>query len=179
MRCAILHSDEQFSVLADRWDDLGSASQAGLFLSHSWLAAWWRAFHGIDHLWVFAVEDDDGSLVAGWPLHLRAPRSGALRVAELKLVGDLGGADRSLLCRPGREAEAATLLADTLLAARGWDVLDVPVARREIGDALERAIAGAGGKVERSHVYGRPYLDLPPEHEWNEVARRLRPARGV
>src|SRR5262245_3102188 len=123
MRCAILHSADAFDALAERWDALVGASEAGLFLSHRWLSAWWRAFHGIDELWVFTVEDEAGALVAGWPLHLRAPRSGALRVGELRVVGDLGGADRSVLCLPGREREAMAAMVDALLAARGWDVL--------------------------------------------------------
>src|SRR2546426_65997 len=74
MRCAILHSAEAFEALGERWDALARASDAGLFLSHRWLSAWWRAFHGVDELWVFTVEDDAGALVGGWPLHLRAPR---------------------------------------------------------------------------------------------------------
>src|SRR4051812_9851516 len=168
MRCAILHSAEAFDALAGKWDALASAADAGLFLSHRWLSAWWRAFHGVDELWVFIVEDDDGSLVAGWPLCLRAPRSGALRVGELRVVGDLGGAgtsatssDRSLLCRAGAEGQVATLLVDALLAARGWDVLDVPTSRRELGEAIEKAIIAAGAKCDRSEHTGRAYLDLP------------------
>jgi ribosomal protein S18 acetylase RimI-like enzyme/CelD/BcsL family acetyltransferase involved in cellulose biosynthesis len=179
MRCAILHSADAFATLADRWDDLGRAAHAGLFLSHAWLSGWWRAFHGIDELWVFTVEDGDGELVATWPLHLRAPRSGALRVAELRLVGDLGGADRSVLCRAGREREAAVALVDALLSTRGWDVLDVPTGRRELGEALERAIVIAGAKLDRSPIYGRPYLELPAAHDWEEFARLRRPQRSV
>src|ERR1700761_647314 len=132
MRSAILHSAEAFDALAARWDALASACGAGLFLSHRWLSAWWRAFHGVDELWVFIIEDDDGSLVAGWPLCLRAPQSGALRVAELRVIGDLGGAttsatsNRSIVYQPGREAAACEQLVAALIAARGWDVLDVP-----------------------------------------------------
>src|SRR5262249_52275471 len=147
MRSAILHSAEAFGALAVRWDALASACDAGLFLSHRWLASWWRAFHGIDELWVFTVEDEaqPGSpVVAGWPLCLRAPRSGALRVAELRVLGDLGGGagsstapDRSIICRPGAEAAACAQLVEALTAARGWDVLDVPTLRRELGEAME------------------------------------------
>src|SRR4051812_152995 len=122
MRCAILHSAEAFEALGERWDALAKVADAGLFLSHRWLTAWWRAFHGVDELWVFTVEDDAGALVAAWPLHLRAPRSGALRVAELRVVGDLGGAERSILCVPGQEAAACAAFVHALFGARGWDV---------------------------------------------------------
>jgi ribosomal protein S18 acetylase RimI-like enzyme/CelD/BcsL family acetyltransferase involved in cellulose biosynthesis len=179
MRCAILHSAEAFAAVGTRWDELARSGDAGLFLSHRWLSAWWRAFHGVDELWVVIVEDDAGELVAGWPLHLRAPRSGALRVAELRVVGDLGGADRSILCRSGREDEVAQVMVRTLRDARGWDVLDVPSTSRALGDAVQRAVAAADGRCDRSTVSGRPYLDLPAPHGWDEFARTHRPPRAV
>ncbi|HEX6839579.1 MAG TPA: GNAT family N-acetyltransferase [Polyangia bacterium] len=186
MRSTILHSADAFAALAGRWDALAAASDAGLFLSHGWLSEWWRAFHGIDELWVFIVEDDAGELVAAWPLCLRAPRSGALRVAELRVVGDLGGTatsatgdDRSILCRKGAEAQACTLLVEALLGARGWDVLDVPTSRRELGDAMARSIVAHGAKFDRSDQLGRAYVDLPPRSGWEEFARTRQPQRSV
>ncbi len=185
MRCAILHSADAFDALGERWDALATSTDAGLFLSHRWLSAWWRAFHGVDELWVFVVEDDDGTLVAGWPLHLRAPRSGALRVAELRVVGDLGGGtavatfDRSIVCRAGAEAKASALLVETLIAARGWDVLDVPTSKRELYEAMEKAAAGAGTKFDRSEQPGRPTIELPQARDWDEFAAARQPQRTV
>jgi ribosomal protein S18 acetylase RimI-like enzyme len=179
MRCAILHSTDAFVAIGTRWDELARAAEAGLFLSHRWLTAWWRAFHGVDELWVVIVEDESGVLVGGWPLHLRAPRSGALRVAELRVIGDLGGADRSILCQPGREAEVTQVLARTLYATRGWDVLDAPTTSRALGDAMVRAIVAVDGRCDRSTVTGRLYLDLPPASGWDELARAHRPPRVV
>ena len=189
MRCAILHSADAFAALAERWDALAGAGDAGLFLSHRWLSTWWRAFHGVDELWIFVVEEDDGALVAGWPLCLRAPRSAALRVGELRVVGDLGGAgaqagsptssDRSIICRAGAETRVAALLVETLLAARGWDVLDVPTTRRELGDAMEAAILAAGAKCDRSEHAGRAYVELPTRGAWDAFARARQPQRTV
>jgi len=182
MRSAILHSAEAFGALAARWDALAGACDAGLFLSHRWLSGWWRAFHGVDELWIFTVEDDDGTLVAGWPLCLRAPRSGALRVAELRVLGDLGGAaqsDRSILCRAGSEQAACAQLVEALVAARGWDVLEVPTQRRELAEAMERAMIAAGSKFDRSTMAGRAYVDLPARADWDEFARTRTPQRTV
>ena len=188
MRCAILHSADAFAALAERWDALAGGVDGGLFMSHRWLLAWWRAFHGVDELWVFIVEDEAAAgcpLVAGWPLHLRAPRSGALRVGELRVVGDLGGAatsatsTRSIVCRPGREAEAAALFVDALLGARGWDLVEVPTTERDVAEAMERALITAGAKFDRSEQPGRAYVDLPARGDWDEFARTRRPQRSV
>src|SRR5438132_1334504 len=98
MRCEILHDAQAFRALGDDWDALAEATGVGLFLSHRWLLAWWRAFHGVDELWVLTARKG-GELCGAWPLHLRAPRSGALRVGELRVIGDLGRAQRSMLFR--------------------------------------------------------------------------------
>jgi ribosomal protein S18 acetylase RimI-like enzyme len=100
-------------------------------------------------------------------------------VAELRVIGDIGGVDNSLLCRPGREREATVVLTDALLSARGWDVLDVPESGRELGEALERALVGAGAKLDRSQLYGRAYVDLPTHHDFDDFARLRRPQRAV
>lgn len=178
MRCIVLHSAEAFDAMGARWDALTQQAGAGLFLSHRWLSAWWHAYHGIDELWTFLVEDEAGELVAGWPLHLRAPRSGALRVAELRLVGDLGGAERSMVCRPGGEPEVAQALSEALLGARSWDLVDVPV-RPALEKRLAEALSTAGAKFDRMELQGRSFLDLPERAHWEEFARARRTQRTI
>jgi ribosomal protein S18 acetylase RimI-like enzyme len=58
-------------------------------------------------------------------------------------------------------------------------VLDVPTTSRALGDAMQQAIAAVDGRCDRSTVSGRPYLDLPGPHGWDEFARAHRPPRGV
>src|SRR5262245_31757011 len=148
MRCEILHDARAFAALGERWDELGREAGVGLFLSHRWLSAWWRAFHGIDELWVLVLRDGE-RLVAGWPLHLRAPRSGARRGGELRVLGDLGGAQRSMVVRPRDVDAAADAFVAALLEERGWDVLETPLVSRRVGDALVRALDARGGKSHR------------------------------
>src|SRR5438477_12655926 len=97
MRTELIRDLERFMALKDRWDDLVSKSRAGTFLTHGWLTAWWRAFCNVDELRVLCVWEGD-ALRAAWPLHLRAPRTGPLRVRALRVLGDLGGPDRAMLC---------------------------------------------------------------------------------
>jgi ribosomal protein S18 acetylase RimI-like enzyme len=180
MRCEILHDAGAFDALASAWDDLATATDVGLFLSHRWLSAWWRAYRGADELWMLTLRDGE-RLVAAWPLHLSAPRSGPIRIAALRLVGDFGGAQRSILCAQSDEEQAAAAFMEALAEARDWDVLDVPVAGVRRAEALERALAERGPKADRVELAGRSYADLPPSGEWDELvqARRQRPLSGV
>jgi ribosomal protein S18 acetylase RimI-like enzyme len=178
MRCEILHDGQAFALLGPEWDALAQESEGGLFLSHRWLSAWWRAYRGIDELWALLVRDGE-RLVAGWPLHLRAPRSGALRPGELRLVGELGGGQGSLVCRAADLERASDALLGALDGERGWDLLEVPVAMRRTADALERAVAERGLKSDRESMPGRAYVDLPAADRWDEFLRARRPVRGL
>jgi ribosomal protein S18 acetylase RimI-like enzyme len=179
MRCEILHDPAAFERLAGEWDDLARRAQVGLFLSHRWLSAWWRAFHGIDELWVLVVRDGE-RLQAAWPLHLKA---GALRTAELRVLGDLGGAQRSVLAAPGDLEDAAAAFMDALfnrgLGAREWDLVEVPVVSLRVADALEKAAVERGGKLDRTEQPSRGYVDLPSLEGWDEFVRARGPARRL
>src|SRR5262245_29792414 len=136
MHCEIVHDPAEFARLAGAWDELAQKAQVGLFLSHRWLSAWWSAFRGIDELWVLTLRDGE-RLAAAWPLHLRAARS-QLRASELRVLGDLGGAQRSLLVAPGELEGAVTAFVETLFARREWDLLETPVVSVRAADALEK-----------------------------------------
>ncbi|HEY7956470.1 MAG TPA: GNAT family N-acetyltransferase [Polyangia bacterium] len=177
MVSALEHDAAAFEALAPGWDALARQAEAGLFLSHAWLSAWWSAYRGVDELWALTLRDGE-RLVAAWPLHLRAPHAGALRVAELRLLGDLGGAQRSVLARAEDLDLAAAAFVDTLKATRGWDLLEVPVAGRPVAEALERAARARGMKSDRDEVPGRARVELPPASEWDELLRARRPGRG-
>jgi ribosomal protein S18 acetylase RimI-like enzyme len=184
MQCEIVHDPDHFKGLSAQWDELAARAQAGLFLSHRWLSAWWRAFHGIDELWVMLVRDGE-RLAGAWPLHLRAPRSpveagplGRLRAVELRVVGDLGGAQRSILTAPGELEPVADALVARLYEERGWDLLETPVLGQRVADALEKAVA-ARGKVDRAELQSRAYADLPTPDGWEEFVRARGPARRI
>ena len=182
MRCEILHDGQAFGALAGEWAQLAHDADAGLFLSHRWLEAWWRAYRGIDELWMLIARDGE-RLAGAWPLHLRAPRSGALRMSELRLVGDLGGGgQRSILCRPAEVDAVVEAFLATLDGERGWDLLEAPIATRRTADAIERAVARdntRGIKSDLSEVPGRAYADLPPPDRWDEFLRARRPTRTL
>src|SRR4051794_3095983 len=149
MRCEIVHEAEAFGALKDEWDALAAQSDAGLFLAHRWLTAWWKAFRGVDQLWVLLAREGD-RLEAAWPLHLKAPRSGGIKVSELRLLGDLGGAQRSLLGTIESSDRAMPAFTEALAREKGWDVLEVPVRSKRITERLEAA-AGQHANLRIDH----------------------------
>src|SRR5512138_382070 len=111
MWCEIVRDEAGLAGLGAAWEGLAREARVGLFLSHRWLSAWWHAYHGVDELWLITARDGE-RLAAAWPLHLGAPRSqvsyGPIKVAELRLVGELGAGQQSLVCAPPeREAVVA------------------------------------------------------------------------
>jgi len=189
--CEILHQPGDFGALEPAWsrlcavvgDDGEDAPRglvglgAGLFLSHDWLTSWWRAYHGVDQLWVMAVREGE-RLVGGLPLSLSPPRSGQLKVSELRMIGDLGGTQQSLLCSDADLDLVCRALAGRLRDTRGWDVLDLPV-RGRLAERLEAAFIEAGLKARRTEVAGRAALELPMVTDWEEFARPRRATRTL
>jgi GNAT superfamily N-acetyltransferase/CelD/BcsL family acetyltransferase involved in cellulose biosynthesis len=181
LRCDVLHDGAELDRLAAEWDALSTETGAGLFLSHRWIAAWWRAFRGVDELWLAAVRERDGErLRAVWPLVLRAPRSGPLKLGELRLLGDLGGTQRSLLAPETAELEAIVdAVVDTLVSeAGGWDLLEVPM-RGRATELVAKAVARHGRKAVVTDVIGRPALELPPAEAWDDFVRARRSGRTM
>ena len=180
MGCEILHEVSDFVALEPAWSRLcATVGDEGeeLFLSHAWLTSWWRAYRGVDQLWVMAVREGD-RLVGGLPLALSPPRSGQLKVSELRMIGDLGGTQQCVL---GAEVELDAVcraIAGHLRDTRGWDVLDVPV-RGRLAERLEAACLEAGLKARRTEVAGRAALELPTLAEWEEFARPRRATRSL
>jgi ribosomal protein S18 acetylase RimI-like enzyme len=158
---AELHQDAvAFRALARKWDALCDEVRGGIFLRHTWLDAWWRAFRGVDELWALAFYDND-ALVAAWPLHLKAPQSAALGTAELRALGDLGYAQRSMLYPVGEERRIAEAWVDFLFSRRNWDFLDVPLIAPDMRKALEQALSARNfsASVERSEGRGRLVIE--------------------
>lgn len=171
MRCELLHDADAFARLAGVWDQLADRAEAGLFLSHRWLSAWWRAYRGVDELWVLLAWEED-QLAGAWPLVLKAPRGTGIKVTELRLLGDLGGGQRSLLCKREDVDRVLPLFLEALSHEKAWDVLEVPVVSTRIADAVSANALQRGLRVDLPEALGRAYADLPPPNEWERFVAR-------
>jgi CelD/BcsL family acetyltransferase involved in cellulose biosynthesis len=171
----VVDDGEQFAALAEEWAELyRAAPRATPFQTHHWLNAWWCAYGRPGRLLVSLVRDEDGQLVAAAPLHIRhrgpvrvlAPLGGSITdFTDVLVAEDLLPADQV--------PRVATALAGSLLAAGGWDVLDLPEVRP--GAAAELLSAAWPGPVWT--LDSSPVTELHVQ-SFDEVLARLSTKRA-
>lgn len=130
MSITTIRTVADLEALRDDWEALQARAGMTPFTSFSWNFSWWqhlarRRLVIRDNLYVHALRDEDGELVAVAPLMLTdTPAGGPIRARCVQFFG----ADpnitelRGMLCQPGREAEAHRQLVEHLLAnSEDWD----------------------------------------------------------
>ncbi len=180
MAATILENQADWQALQPSWDALWARTQAPLSLRWLWLDAYHQAFSAHEKLQI-VVDRREGELHLGWPLYLATPHlRGSLRLGlgELRLIGDVGGVQRSLLVMPGDEERAAESLVECLGKHSGWHLVEAPIMSRRMVEALERAATRHGGLVERAELYGRPYVELPRQSRPDYLDANWPPGRA-
>lgn len=196
MRCEIVRDAPSLSALRAPWSGLWRASPIRAATLHpAWVLSWWDTLGG-------QAASDGGTpgelfVVTAWhgrdliglaPLFLAAPRGGAVRTRELRLVGDaLVGVGELILAAPGEEGRVRDVVVEALAGESSWDLLDVTLATRPPvsrllgstplggGDAegLSLRFAAMGRHVERIEARGRAAVDLVSPWERFVEQRRL------
>ena len=89
--------------------------------------------------------------------------------------------DRSILCRAGGEERPPARSSSRRCSARAAGTCSTcRRSRRELGEAMERAMLAAGAKFDRSELAGRAYVDLPSRAATGKSLRATRrPQRSV
>lgn len=156
-------------ALAPEWARLSaSVPEPSLFASPVWIRTWWAHFGAGRRLRLVGARRGD-ALVALAPLCVRH-RAGGLRVHEF--LGSEEADLATLLVAPGEEALAPSL-ADAVVEAGGWDLLDLwcVADRRPTAEALRGALARARTRHEVTALTVNPVLDLRAE-PWDAGASR-------
>jgi CelD/BcsL family acetyltransferase involved in cellulose biosynthesis len=110
---------ESLAPLEAEWRALASNCD-NVFGTWQWSSTWWRHFGRDRPLVLLACRDDDGGLVAIWPLYLA--RLGPLRV--LRLIGHGATDQLGPVCHPDDRPAAAAALRDVLdRPPRDFDLL--------------------------------------------------------
>jgi CelD/BcsL family acetyltransferase involved in cellulose biosynthesis len=123
-RVELVSDIEAFDRLHDAWDDLFlSAPQGNMFVSHEWLATWWRHFSGGRQLVAVTVYGGD-TLVAAAPLMV-SPRTFGLPLRKLTFIGEGRFDCVDFLVRVPEESCLALVFEALLGSGVAWDVCEL------------------------------------------------------
>ncbi|HEY3358599.1 MAG TPA: GNAT family N-acetyltransferase [Polyangia bacterium] len=153
MRIDVVTTTAALEGLQDEWDRLvDEAAGDGAFVSHPWVAAWWRAYGAGARLHVVCVRDAAGALCGIAPLYVDGGAAGT--PALLRFLGT--GGDTSpdyvgVIARHGRERDVAAAVVDHLHGGEAppWDaaLLSDLAEESAMTDALEAALSRRAGAL--------------------------------
>lgn len=165
LNCRIVASDQAWAEAAEAWAQLARRGAAiGLFQSHAWLSAWWRAVTqtpNAPHLFTIVLSDAAGP-VAIAPLVLKRDRFPARLVWMALEVSDYC----DLIAAPDVDMRAIWPALRAAMAGGGAALADLSQLRPD-GAAIRMLEAGArpGTLMLKS-----PYLDLGGR-AWPEIEK--------
>ncbi len=147
------------------------------FRTWQWLQHWWRAYGAGHRLYVLAVETEQGQLVALAPWYLETTVHKG-RTLKFLGSGEVCTDYQSVLVQPRLEPEAASVLAQWLIASHGrpenrWDFLELADVF-SADTAVERLVfqlQQAGCQVARRSGPQCWRVELP--YSWDEYVGRL------
>jgi len=172
----LVTSTREFCALRSAWDRLHTeAPTTSVFNTWVWHFAWWEQ-HGRARTLKILIARRAGGVSAIVPLYVE--RCWGLRV--LRLLGTQSGRNPyniAPLFEHGGDPASARLLAQALLAMRGYDVLQLADidASSPLAMTLPHAAQTAGRRYEVERTARLMHLPLPAS--WNEYLRSLRSER--
>lgn len=126
---SILDTVSALRAIEEPWRALACTGEGQMFRGPDWLVPWWHAYHRVlgAELRVMAGYAD-GKLVCVAPLYQRVARLSAVKLREIRLLGDAGPRPPAFdfLVEPGYEMAVGNALGDALGDAEAdWDVIDL------------------------------------------------------
>jgi CelD/BcsL family acetyltransferase involved in cellulose biosynthesis len=151
-----LRALDEVAGLAEAWNRLSGGVP---FRSWEWNGTWWRHYCDDGQLYVLCVRDGQ-QLVAVAPWYVsRHPARG--RVVRFLAAGEVCTDYQTVLCLPGREAEASAAVADWLLAAAGQGSRHTPRAVSSKEDSLVKTVASRDDGWDLLDFSGIEAADVP------------------
>lgn len=166
-----IYEEGSFARLAPEWDDLfRRANCEDVFLSHDWMAEWWKHWGAHQELFVIAVRMPDGRLVAIAPFYVRRSPLPWLGPRTLSFLGSEGTASDHLniLVEPGVEDAAICEIVRLIVTERKrWDYIELADADAGsmVFTELRRQLREAGFYERLTTRPERPYAQLPVSFE--------------
>jgi len=176
MKIQAIESIDEFENLRVEWNRLLQSSDSDcIFLTHEWLATWWKHLAEGRRLAIITVRDD-GELVGIMPVAERAAQLSRMmpRVLELLGSGLIGSDYLDVIAARGRENDVMAALAEHL-TARGL-MLQLSQLRGGASGAsiLADHLRQRAWSVSEAKLNVCPYIDLRG-HSWESYLATLGP----
>ncbi|HLH32076.1 MAG TPA: GNAT family N-acetyltransferase [Terriglobia bacterium] len=162
MNIETIENAEQFYGLRDEWNELLKRSASDtVFLTHEWLASWWKYLAEGRQLSILLARDK-GQLVGILPVALREAQYSRMmpRVLELIGSGQIGSDYLDVIIAAGREPEVTAAFAEHLQQRR----LMLQFSQLRTGacavSGLANALANRGWIAAETKLNVCPYIDL-------------------
>jgi CelD/BcsL family acetyltransferase involved in cellulose biosynthesis len=115
---------QEFIPLKERWDDLlQNSNQNVVHLTHAWFLSWWESFQGSHQLYILAVENHKGQLIAIAPLLRGRCRYRGVPVQIISFMVNGHSPSADLILRKDQAVEGFKAVFAHLEADRDWDLL--------------------------------------------------------
>jgi CelD/BcsL family acetyltransferase involved in cellulose biosynthesis len=170
--CTVVTDTSKILALREEWTDLLMHMQVpNVFLSWEWMTTWLETHgRGVEPHVFLLRRAGDGLLIGLAPLYRKAARS-PFGLRTMGLMGSgVGGDHLGFVARAQMEREVHVALAGQVLAARGWDVLDLPRLEETFAAQMTAVLEESQGLTSRSAVVDLcPFIRLP--RTWDEYSR--------
>ena len=163
-------------VLRDDWTDLLLHShQVNAFLTWEWMTAWLDEYAPTGAPYVVLVRRTHDGALAGLAPFYRPAAAFPIGLQTMRFMGSGVGADHlGVVCRRGLEEQVRTILAEHLLSAHNWELLDLQRMDEETARWFHEAVTRQGpGRFASSIAVADvcPFLALPGT--WEEYLQSL------
>jgi len=171
MTTEIITTAEDFTALADDWDELlRSSCRPTPFLSHEWLSNWWRVFGSNRRLLIIALREN-GRLVGIAPLCI--DRAGVQRTVQF--IGHRHSDYTDFIIKDGPQKQAVTrALIDSLRNQAGWDACYLNELPENSSLLSVKSYLGSQARIRPVALCPRVSLKSDPRELEANISKNLR-----
>ena len=178
----VVREQSELQSLASDWKNLFHTAECdNVFLSFEWLSQWSAHFGGNCRLFVIAIRESSGNMVAVAPLYI-SKAWGPLSLRRLGLLGDrfVGSDHLGLLVTKAYMSEALESIYKCIFEHQNeWDFIEFASASPDstaLSQLQNRLLDAGKMKTHRTASSVCPYFQLPhtTEEYWSSLRPKLR-----
>ena len=178
MELVCIRDLEGFLRLKEEWNSLLLRSTSGsVYLTHEWLASWWRSFAKAGDLLVILAKDE-GRIIGAAPLMSLNGRFRGLPIRKVAFMGDANWTVGDFIISENREKVIEEMV--ERLYHEAWDLIDLQGIPDDSANlpVLEEKLKARGARftVDPASVYPVLKTDMPWEEYYGGRSVRFKKA---